>query len=88
MAAAKPLVNSGYSFVYLVKEESSHRLFALKKIRCPMGDRALSDAMHEIDMYRLFQNEYIIRVLVRPGVVCRAGGKYTDKLYMYRIPAF
>ncbi|KAL9542062.1 hypothetical protein MBANPS3_008794 [Mucor bainieri] len=57
------LGEGGYSFVYLVKEESSHRLFALKKIRCPMGDRALSDAMHEIDMYQLFQNEYIIRVL-------------------------
>ncbi|KAK4516976.1 uncharacterized protein ATC70_000304 [Mucor velutinosus] len=57
------LGEGGYSFVYLVKEESSHRLFALKKIRCPIGDRALSDAMHEIDMYQLFQSEYIIRVL-------------------------
>ncbi|KAG1123315.1 hypothetical protein G6F42_010665 [Rhizopus arrhizus] len=28
-----------------------------------MGDRALSDAMHEIDMYQLFQSQYIIRVL-------------------------
>ncbi|CEP08159.1 hypothetical protein [Parasitella parasitica] len=56
----------GYSFVYLVKQESSQNLFALKKIRCPMGDyssSALSDAMHEIEMYDLFQNEYIIRVL-------------------------
>ncbi|KAF1796477.1 kinase-like domain-containing protein [Mucor lusitanicus] len=57
------LGEGGYSFVYLVKEESSNRLFALKKIRCPMGDRALSDAMHEIDMYQLFQSEYIIPVL-------------------------
>lgn len=60
---------SGYSYVYLVKEESNHRLFALKKIRCPVGDRALSDAMHEIDMYQLFQNEYIIQVLVRAQIV-------------------
>ncbi|KAG2198846.1 hypothetical protein INT46_007348 [Mucor plumbeus] len=57
------LGEGGYSYVYLVKEESNHRLFALKKIRCPVGDRALSDAMHEIDMYQLFQNEYIIQVL-------------------------
>lgn len=32
-----------------------------------MGDRALSDAMHEIDMYQLFQSEYIIPVLVSEG---------------------
>ncbi|KAI8644475.1 hypothetical protein BD408DRAFT_413148 [Parasitella parasitica] len=60
------LGEGGYSYVYLVREESSQRVFALKKIRCPMGDSsALSDAMHEVDMYDLFQNEHIIRVLVR-----------------------
>lgn len=55
---------SGYSFVYLVQDESSHLVYALKKIRCPI-DGALSDAMHEIEMYRLFQSEYIIKVLVK-----------------------
>lgn len=55
---------SGYSFVYLIKDESNHSLYALKKIKCALGDQAITDAMHEVEMYRLFQSEYIINILV------------------------
>lgn len=48
-----------------MKDESSQELYALKKIRCPLGDQTISDAMHEVEMYRLLQSEYIIRILVR-----------------------
>lgn len=51
--------------MYLVQDEYTRQLYALKKIRCPPGDRALSDAMHEIDMYRLFKSDYIIPLLVK-----------------------
>lgn len=53
-----------------------------------MGDRALSDAMHEIDMYQLFQSQYIIRVLVRWSVVFYRVKGDTD-VYLYtRIQAY
>ena len=56
---------SGYSFVYLVQDVATGRHYALKKIRCAPGDQeAVADAMREIDMYRMFQHENIIKVLV------------------------
>ena len=56
---------SGYAFVYLVQDVPTGRLYALKKIRCPPGDQdAVADAMREVDMYRMFQHENIVKVLV------------------------
>lgn len=56
---------SGYAFVYLVQDVATGRHYALKKIRCAPGDQeAVADAMREIDMYRMFQHENIIKVLV------------------------
>lgn len=48
-----------------MQDQSNRRLYALKKICCPMGGQtSVSDAMHEVDMYKLFQSDYIIKVLV------------------------
>lgn len=58
-------IHSGYAFVYLVRAQPSNQLYALKKIQCPPGDQeAVSEAMREVDMYRMFQHENIISVLV------------------------
>ncbi|CAG8444140.1 3737_t:CDS:2 [Scutellospora calospora] len=45
------------------KDASTGRFFALKQIRCPFGDDSVKDAMREVDMYRLFQHENIIKVI-------------------------
>ncbi|KAI8386942.1 kinase-like domain-containing protein [Blakeslea trispora] len=74
------LGEGGYSFVYLVQDEHDHQLYALKKIRCPLGDRALTDAMHEIDMYQKFKGEYIIQ-LYDTTVVTDPDG--TQNVYLF-----
>ncbi|KAG0741722.1 hypothetical protein G6F16_001386 [Rhizopus arrhizus] len=50
--------------IAVVENVSSRQRFALKKIKCSTGDhKAISDVMHEIDMYRLFDNnENIIKL--------------------------
>ncbi|KAG2201670.1 hypothetical protein INT47_003896 [Mucor saturninus] len=69
------LGEGGYSFVYLIKDESSHKLYALKKIKCALGDQTITDAMHEVEMYRLFQSEYIIKILDTSVLTDRDGTK-------------
>jgi serine/threonine protein kinase len=58
--------NSGFSFVYLVQDVATGRLYALKKIRCPFGSEGVQDAMKEAEMYRTFQHENVIKVMVCP----------------------
>ncbi|CAG8507557.1 4248_t:CDS:10 [Ambispora gerdemannii] len=58
------LGEGGFSFVYLVKEVRTGQHFALKKIRCPSESGAVKDAMREVEMYKLFQHENIIKVIV------------------------
>ena len=55
---------SGFSFVYLVQDVATGRLYALKKIRCPFGSEGVQDAMKEAEMYRTFQHENVIKVVV------------------------
>ncbi|RUP44352.1 hypothetical protein BC936DRAFT_149594, partial [Jimgerdemannia flammicorona] len=64
----KLLGEGGFSFVYLVQDVSTGRQFALKKIRCPFGSEAVADAMREVEMYRMFQHENIIKVVVSIAV--------------------
>jgi serine/threonine protein kinase len=56
--------NSGFSFVYLVQDVASGRFYALKKIRCPFGSEGVQDAMKEAEMYRIFQHENVIKMVV------------------------
>jgi len=48
-----------------VKDTNTGLLYALKIIRCPFGSDSVKDAMKEVEMYRLFQHENIIKVIVR-----------------------
>ncbi|KAJ8651895.1 hypothetical protein O0I10_012540 [Lichtheimia ornata] len=70
------LGEGGYAFVYLVQDVATGRHYALKKIRCAPGDQeAVADAMREIDMYRMFQHENIIKVLTTSICMEKDGGK-------------
>ena len=60
---------SGFSFVYLV-EDGSGNLYAMKKIRCTLGTEEAKLAQREVEVYRLFDHEYIIRMLVRNKTTC------------------
>ncbi|RUS13174.1 serine/threonine-protein kinase [Endogone sp. FLAS-F59071] len=71
----KLLGEGGFSFVYLVQDVSTGRLFALKKIRCPFGTQAVRDAMREVDMYRMFQHDNIIKVVDTCVVTDKDGSK-------------
>ncbi|KAF8604160.1 protein kinase [Ceratobasidium sp. AG-I] len=57
------LGEGGFSFVYLVEDATSGRLFALKKIRCPTGEDGVREAMREVEAYRRFRHPNIIRIL-------------------------
>ncbi|QRV75334.1 Serine/threonine-protein kinase [Ceratobasidium sp. AG-Ba] len=57
------LGEGGFSFVYLVEDSTSGRLFALKKIRCPTGEDGVREAMREVEAYRRFRHPNIIRIL-------------------------
>lgn len=59
----KLLGEGGFSFVYLVKDQDSGRLFALKKIRCSSyGSDSFQEAMKEIEATKKFRSPYIIPV--------------------------
>ncbi|RDA89216.1 hypothetical protein CP532_0592 [Ophiocordyceps camponoti-leonardi (nom. inval.)] len=48
--------SGGFSYVYLVEDTTTHQLLALKKIRCPFGEESVSQAMREVEAYRLFDH--------------------------------
>ncbi|MBW0476959.1 hypothetical protein O181_016674 [Austropuccinia psidii MF-1] len=59
----KLLGEGGFSYVYLTQDLSSGRLFALKKIRCPLGSDSVKEALKEVEAYRRFRHPNIIRCL-------------------------
>lgn len=59
----KLLGEGGFSFVYLVKDQDSGRLFALKKIRCSgFGVDSFQEAMKEIEATKRFRSPHIIPI--------------------------
>ncbi|EOD50465.1 serine threonine protein [Neofusicoccum parvum] len=48
------LGEGGFSYVYLVQDNSGQNLYALKKIRCPFGQESVSQALKEVEAYSLF----------------------------------
>ncbi|CBQ72723.1 related to Prk1p [Sporisorium reilianum SRZ2] len=59
----KLLGEGGFSFVYLVKDQDSGRLFALKKIRCSSyGADSFQEAMKEIEATKRFRSPHIIPI--------------------------
>lgn len=59
----KLLGEGGFSYVYLAQDHSSGRLFALKKIRCPLGSDSVKEAIQEVEAYKRFRHPNIIRCL-------------------------
>ncbi|GAA5974275.1 hypothetical protein JCM11641_006706 [Rhodosporidiobolus odoratus] len=59
----KLLGEGGFSFVYLAQDQESKRLFALKKIRCPLGSESVKAALKEVEAYKRFRHPNIIRCL-------------------------
>lgn len=45
----KLLGEGGFSYVYLAQDVQSARLFALKKIRCPLGSDSVREALKEVE---------------------------------------
>lgn len=63
--AASILAHAGQYFlqVYLAQDLASSRLFALKKIRCPLGAESVRAALNEVAAYKKFRHANIIRCL-------------------------
>ncbi|GAA5945916.1 hypothetical protein JCM10213_006179 [Rhodosporidiobolus nylandii] len=59
----KLLGEGGFSYVYLAQDQASGRLFALKKIRCPLGSDSVQAALKEVEAYKRFRHPNIIRCL-------------------------
>ncbi|WWC61092.1 uncharacterized protein I303_103670 [Kwoniella dejecticola CBS 10117] len=59
----KLLGEGGFSFVYLIRDLSSGRLYALKKILITSGQEGVKEAMREVEAYRRFRHPNIIRIL-------------------------
>ncbi|KAK4684330.1 serine/threonine kinase 16, partial [Tremellales sp. Uapishka_1] len=57
------LGEGGFSFVYLIHDESSGRQYALKKILVTSGQEGVKEAMKEIEAYRRFRHKNIIQIL-------------------------
>ena len=68
--------------MYLVQDVATGRLYALKKIRCPFGSEGVQDAMKEAEMYRTFQHENVIKVMVRPFFVGLAKRPLSSHLHL------
>ena len=56
-------LTEGFSFVYLVQDTSSQRMYALKKILITSGNEGVKLAMREVEAYRRFRHPNIIRIL-------------------------
>ncbi|GJJ69107.1 serine/threonine kinase 16 [Entomortierella parvispora] len=80
----KLLGEGGFSFVYLVQDVASGRLYALKKIRCPFGSEGVQDAMKEAEMYRIFQHENVIKMVD----TCVVSDKDGSKIVYIFLPYF
>jgi serine/threonine kinase 16 len=59
----KLLGEGGFSFVYLIRDQSSQRLFALKKILVTSGQEGVKEAMREVEAYRRFRHKNVIKIL-------------------------
>ena len=59
----KLLGEGGFAFVYLIRDTSSGRLFALKKILVTTGQDGIQTAMREVEAYRRLRHPNIIKLL-------------------------
>ncbi|KAI7877899.1 kinase-like protein [Lichtheimia hyalospora FSU 10163] len=76
----KLLGEGGFSFVYLA-EDGSGNVYALKKIRCTLGTEEAKLAQREVDVYRLFEHDNIIRML-DTATVTESDGSTTIYIFL------
>ncbi|KAL7424144.1 Serine/threonine-protein kinase env7 [Cryptotrichosporon argae] len=57
------VAEGGFSYVYLVRDASSGRQFALKKMVVTTGQEGVALAMREVEAHRRFKHRNIIRIL-------------------------
>jgi serine/threonine kinase 16 len=76
--ALKLVAEGGFSYVYAATDVASGRVVALKKVVVPSGsgagDRALKDALKEVEASKRFRHRNIIRVLDSAVVQDEEGG--------------
>lgn len=56
----KLLGEGGFSYVYLVEDQTSGEQLALKKIRCPFGAESVANAMREVEATKTFNSPLVI----------------------------
>lgn len=71
------LGEGGFSFVYLVRDLSSGREFAIKKIRCETAD-AVRVALAEVEAMRRFKSPHLIRGESRSTFLSRGGRAWSN----------
>ncbi|ODA82929.1 hypothetical protein RJ55_01438 [Drechmeria coniospora] len=82
------LGEGGFSYVYLVEDTTSHKIFALKKIRCPFGAESVQQAMREVDAYRLFAHVPTIISAVDHSVATERGADEATKTVYVLLPYY
>ncbi|WWC90008.1 uncharacterized protein L201_004938 [Kwoniella dendrophila CBS 6074] len=87
----KLLGEGGFAFVYLIRDLSSGGLFALKKILITSGQEGVKEAMREVEAYRRFRHQNIIKI-IDSAVVQDEGGEgkiiyLVRAMHQYHLPA-
>ncbi|CAO3620849.1 unnamed protein product [Cunninghamella blakesleeana] len=59
----KLLGEGGFAQVYLAMDEQQQQQYAIKKIRCKLGNEQVKRAKQEVNVQRLFQHKYIVPIL-------------------------
>lgn len=70
--------------MYLIRDLSSDRLYALKKILVTSGQEGVKEAMREVEAYRRFRHPNIIRILDSAVVQDESGDGKIIYLYVER----
>lgn len=72
--------------MYLIRDLSSDRLYALKKILITSGQEGVKEAMREVEAYRRFRHPNIIRILDSAVVQDESGDGKIIYLLVERSP--
>ncbi|PRT56451.1 Serine/threonine-protein kinase ENV7 [Wickerhamiella sorbophila] len=60
LSVTKLLGEGGFAYVYLVEDQRSHEVYALKKIRCPFGAESVATVMREVNACKRFRNTLLV----------------------------
>ncbi|KAI6354362.1 hypothetical protein MCOR25_008658 [Pyricularia grisea] len=82
------LGEGGFSYVYLVQDTTTSELLALKKIRCPFGAESVTQAMREVEAYKLFDHSDGIIHSVDYSISTDRGGDESSKTVYVLLPYY